>query len=95
MASSKLENYPRDVCGKVPPEVPCVPLYPETFSFAGWKDRFVMVDVEGDTVVIDVAAPAEKFDEALPKAQKILSTVEWRDAQASSSGGDGENSGPS
>jgi hypothetical protein len=53
------------------------------------------VDVEGKTVVIDVAAQAGKFDEFLPKAQKVLDTVEWEGAQAPSSGEDGENTGPS
>jgi hypothetical protein len=37
------------------------------------------VDVGGETVVIDVAAPADKFDQFLPKVQKVLDTVEWRD----------------
>jgi hypothetical protein len=36
------------------------------------------VDVQGQTVLIDVAAPEEKFDEFLPKAQKVLDTVEWK-----------------
>jgi hypothetical protein len=36
------------------------------------------VDVGGETVVIDVAAPADKFDEFLPKAQKVLDSVEWK-----------------
>jgi hypothetical protein len=44
----------------------------------GFKERFVIVDVEGETVVIDVAAPADKFDEFLPKAQKVLDSVEWK-----------------
>jgi hypothetical protein len=46
-------------------------------SYVGSKDRLVIVDVEGETVVINVAAPAGKFDEFLPKAQKVLDTVEW------------------
>ena len=40
--------------------------------------RYVIVDVGGETVLIDVAAPADKFDELLPKAQKVLDTVEWK-----------------
>jgi hypothetical protein len=36
------------------------------------------VDVEGETVVIDVAAPTNKFDEFLSKAQKVLDSVEWK-----------------
>jgi len=35
------------------------------------------VDVEGETVVIDVAAPAGQFDEFAPKAEKLLEVVEW------------------
>jgi uncharacterized protein YjbI with pentapeptide repeats len=83
--TSTPENYPKDRCGNEP----CVPLYPTSesaiVSYGDWKDRFAIVDVGGDTVVINVAAPAEKFDEFLPKAQKVLDSVEWK----------GENSGPS
>jgi hypothetical protein len=79
--ASTPENYPRDVCG----EQPCVPLYPSVesanLSYAGWKDRFVIVDVGGETVIIDVAAPTDKFDEFLPKAQKVLDTVEWSESE--------------
>jgi uncharacterized protein YjbI with pentapeptide repeats len=77
-ASSTPENYPRDLCG----EQPCVPLYStkESWisSYDGWKDRFAIVDVGDETVVIDVAAPAEKFDEFLPKARKVLDSVAWK-----------------
>jgi hypothetical protein len=73
------ENYPRGVCGGLP----CVPLYPlsdESVSavYEGLKNRFVIVDVGGQTVVIDVAAPTDNFDGFLPKAQKVLDTVEWK-----------------
>jgi uncharacterized protein YjbI with pentapeptide repeats len=77
-ASSTPENYPRDLCG----EQPCVPLYStkESWisSYDGWNDRFAIVDVGDETVVIDVAAPAEKFDEFLPKARKVLDSVAWK-----------------
>jgi hypothetical protein len=46
-------------------------------SSEGYKDRFVIVDVGGQTVLIDVAARADKFDEFLPKAQKVLDSVKW------------------
>jgi hypothetical protein len=74
------ENYPRVLCG----EQPCVPLYKGStsestiVSHEGYKERFVVVDVGGETVVINVAAPAEKFGSFLPNAQKVLDTVEWR-----------------
>ena len=44
------------------------------------KDRYVIVDVvRGETVLIDVGAPADEFDELLPKAQKVLlDSVEWK-----------------
>jgi hypothetical protein len=44
------------------------------------KDRYIIVDVRGETVVIDVHAPFPKsFDEFLPKAQKVLGTVKWQE----------------
>jgi hypothetical protein len=76
---SKLENYPQDFCD----EKPCsVPLYSAIRSAVDWKDRFVIVDVESETVIIDVSAPAGKFDEFLPEAQKVLDTVKWEGASS-------------
>jgi hypothetical protein len=44
------------------------------------KDRYIIVDVRGEMVVIDVHAPFPKsFDEFLPKAQKVLGTVKWQE----------------
>jgi hypothetical protein len=78
--SSMPENYPRKFCG----ERPCVPLYPLSddrgiIGNEGSKYRFVIVDVEGKTVVIDVTSPQDiDFDAFSPEAQKVLDTVEWR-----------------
>ena len=63
--------------------VPCVPLFQlggdsVTHITEKGKDRFaVLEDVQGETVVIIVSAPVAEFDEFLPKAQKVLDTVEW------------------
>jgi uncharacterized protein YjbI with pentapeptide repeats len=77
-ASSTLENYSQEVCG----EQPCVPLYPSDesaiVSADGWMDRFVIVEVGGETVLIDVSAPIDRFDVFLPTAQKVLDSVEWK-----------------
>jgi hypothetical protein len=64
---------------------PCVPLFPtvgggEIVSGVQDKDRFVIVDVGGKTVVIDAFAPADTTEEFLPKAEKVLNTVEWKGA---------------
>ncbi len=84
---STLENYPQEACYGTP----CVPLYPLSEGFQGWtsenvtiyserlKYRFIIVDVGGETVVIQAAAPTDKFDEFLPIAQKVLDTVEWQE----------------
>ena len=43
------------------------------------KDRFIIVDVsEGETVIIQISAPTDAFDEFLPKAQNVLDSVEWK-----------------
>jgi hypothetical protein len=80
-ASSTLEKYPREICGRKP----CVPLYPTSGgpifaspSGTGWKDRYVIVDVGGETVIIKVFAPPGKFDAFSPKAQEVLDSVEWK-----------------
>ena len=43
------------------------------------KDRYIILDVRGETVLIDVAPPENKFDEFLPKAQKVLDAVKWQE----------------
>src|SRR5215218_2233679 len=70
------ENYFRGYCG---PQASCLPLYPGIVIPKSYKDRFIILDVKGETVIIDVsAASAEnKFDEFLPQAQKVLDTIEW------------------
>jgi hypothetical protein len=80
-SSSTLETYPRDVCDSTP----CVPLFTTsggpTVSYPsdeGGKDRYVIVDVGGQTVIINVTAPSGKFDAFSPKAQKMLDTIEWK-----------------
>lgn len=45
------------------------------------KARFFIVDVGNKTVVIVATAPTDKFDEFLPKAQKVLNSVEWLENQ--------------
>jgi uncharacterized protein YjbI with pentapeptide repeats len=77
--TSTPENYPKDFCG----EQPCVPLYPLSdesgiVGLEGYKDRFIIVDVGDETVIIDVGTQADRFDEFFPKAQKVLDTVEWK-----------------
>jgi uncharacterized protein YjbI with pentapeptide repeats len=83
-ATSTPENYPRDDC-----ERPCVFLYPSSGEFLlssrngaipiyeETKERYIIVDVKDETVIINVSAPPDKFSEFLPSAQKVLDTVEW------------------
>jgi hypothetical protein len=44
----------------------------------GVRDWYVIVEVGGQTVLIDVDAPADKFEAFSPTAQQVLDTVEWR-----------------
>ncbi len=45
------------------------------------KLRFIVLEnVGGERVTIVVEAPAEDFEEFLPKAQEIIDTVEWKGA---------------
>jgi hypothetical protein len=45
------------------------------------SDLIVIVDVEGETVVINVATRVDEFDEFLPPAQKVLDSVEWLESE--------------
>jgi len=79
--TSTAETYVRDLCGPSP----CIPLFPYGGTEVGnlalfgpsEKNRFLIVDVKGETVVINVVAWSSSFDEFLPKAQKLLDAVEW------------------
>jgi uncharacterized protein YjbI with pentapeptide repeats len=76
-ASSTLEDYPRNICGPTP----CVRLWGPVSSYPseeGSKDRYIIVDVGGQTVIINVFAWSGKFEAFSPKAQKVLDTVEWK-----------------
>jgi hypothetical protein len=42
------------------------------------KDRFIIVDVGGETAVINIYAEEGDFDEFLPKAMNVLNTIEWK-----------------
>ncbi len=62
---------------------PCVPGWdlsaePDAFYFLlGYKVRLFVLDVEGETVIVDIEAPEETFEGFLPKAQEVLDTVRW------------------
>jgi hypothetical protein len=79
--ASAPENYPQDICG----EQPCVPLYKGSTSestnssYEGWKDRLIILNVGGETVIIDAATLADEFDGFFPEAQQVLDTIEWND----------------
>ena len=73
--SSAPRGYPRG-CPR-----PCVPLYPTSAgpidAVVGTKDRFIVVELGDETVVVDVGAPEAKFEEFIRRAQKELNSVEW------------------
>jgi hypothetical protein len=76
------ENYPSDECN-----VPCLPLFvvdPAGFPltvFMG-KYRIIVLDVEGQPVVIVIDFPDER---TLAKAEEVLKTIEWEGVATSTS----------
>lgn len=74
-ASSVPENYP-ERCG-----VACIPLWPLSDgghydAYLGDQSRFTIVNVGGETVLIDVFGEAGTDEEA----QEVLDTVKWEGA---------------
>jgi hypothetical protein len=53
---------------------------------ASGRCRVIVVDVEGETVVIKIGAPVDDFSGFLPEAEQVLSTVKWRGIAASDPG---------
>jgi hypothetical protein len=53
-------------------------------GFAFWADQtnrlIVLEDVEGETVILSVSGPAEDFADFVPKAERVLSTIEFEAA---------------
>ncbi len=78
VVSSVPSDYPSD-CPR-----PCIPVFRNSrgLPFAYWdgnKNRIMVLDVEGETVVISIESPANEADEFFRKAEKVVRTVEWRD----------------
>lgn len=81
VAAKVPKDYPRICTG------PCVPLF--TWSEAQgdfWlgldeKIRIVVLedDVEGAALMILIDAPPDQFERFLPRAQRVLDTVKWKD----------------
>jgi uncharacterized protein YjbI with pentapeptide repeats len=65
----------------------CVPLYPSSnfgvVSYTSNTERFVIVDVENETVVINISALESNFDEFAPQAREVLDSLEWKTSQTS------------
>jgi hypothetical protein len=72
------ENYPPG-CGE-----PCVPAYPvgdtQLDFFPGDQEENFVLEVGDEVVTVSITAPADRFEEFLPKAREVLDTVEWEAA---------------
>jgi hypothetical protein len=72
------DDVPASECGDA-----CLGLFVVTLEipwvvFEKEKVRFIVLeDVGGERVTIGVEAPAAGFEEFLPKAQKVIDTVQW------------------
>ena len=59
----------------------CVPLFAGRggiiFADAGWKERTMVVDVGGESLLVNISAPPEKFDALAAEAQEVLATLQF------------------
>jgi len=79
------ENYPSDECG----DSPCLPLFVDdpggtvvAVFAAGYDYRIIVLNVEGQTVVIVIDFPDKR---TLAKSEGILKTIEWKGVATSTS----------
>jgi|SRR5829696_791290 len=78
VVSSIPSDYPEDC------PLPCVPAYSTgeregaSDFVSGTKDRNVVLNVEGQIVLVVFTTSEEEFTELLPKAEEVLDTVEWK-----------------
>jgi hypothetical protein len=75
-------SVPKDYSPECGDLAPCIPLYPfgevdVMASYLGYRDRFVVLEVDGDVVIIDVAAPTDRFEGLARSAGEVLDSVEW------------------
>ena len=60
----------------------CVKLYNTQYSrvsaFESRKERFLILSVGEETVVVNVSAPVDKPEEFFSKSQELLDTLEWK-----------------
>ncbi len=61
---------------------PCVPLFKtdeksRLVAFEGHRTRTIVLELQGETLIITVESPANEFDRFLPRAMGVLETVEW------------------
>jgi hypothetical protein len=80
VTAARLPKDHLQVCGGF-----CVPLFAwDNLSSPFWisldeKVRFVILeDVKGETVTIAIDTTPEQFEKFIPKAQRILDSVEWK-----------------
>jgi hypothetical protein len=81
VTAARLPKDHSQVCGG-----PCVPLFAwDNLSSPFWigldeKVRFVILDkVKGETVTIAIDTTPDQFENFLPRAERILDSVEWKD----------------
>lgn len=72
----KVSSAPKDYFEEC--QAPCISVWPlsdgaQLYLEQGTPDRFTILDVGGETVIIDVSGP----EGALSQAQEVLDTVEW------------------
>jgi hypothetical protein len=81
---TEVSSVPRDYPEDCP--APCIPVWRMGAADFDWimtlgdKEQITIVDTGGETVIIDALAPEDRSEKLLPKAQKVLDTVEWEGA---------------
>ncbi len=63
------------------------------FLYEGWKYRQLVLGVNGEMVMIEIAAPEEQFEEFLAKAQDVLDTIEWENSRDQEASGTADSRG--
>jgi hypothetical protein len=75
--ASAPQNYPKG-CGSQP----CVKLYNTNYTwvgaYEGRTERFLILDVGEETVVVNLSIPEDNSKEFSSKAKKLLNTVVWK-----------------
>jgi hypothetical protein len=55
--------------------------FPWFALYEGYQIRLIILEVDGDPIVLSIESPAGEADAFLPKALEVVDSIRWKDVQ--------------